>query len=204
MNKYKVYCHELFDGRKYIGITCQETRNRWRHDGTGYKTCKHFYRAINKYGWDNFKHYILFENLSKEEAEKKELELIKEYNTTNSKNGFNVLQGGFIRSDYHHTEETKKRISNTMKGMVANNKGLKQSKETIEKRRLKLIGHKVNQENLEKLRKQLSKKVRCIELNIVFDNEETASSFINGNRHICDVCKGKRITAGGYHWEYIN
>lgn len=30
-----------------------------------------------------------------------------------------------------------------------------------------------------------------------------AIRFYNNNRHICDVCKGKRYTASGYKWSYF-
>lgn len=203
-NNYIVYCHALYDGRKYIGITSQKAKNRWRHDGEGYKTTIHFYRAIKKYGWNNFKHIILYTNLTKEEAEQKEIELIDKYNTTDKEYGFNISKGGNSLKGWHQSQETKNRISKTMKGMIANNKGHKQSQETIEKRRLKLLGHKVNIEAMKKLSELKSKKVKCIELNKVFRNIKQASKFINGNKHICDVCKGKRETAGGYHWEYVN
>ena len=204
-NNYLVYSHILKkDGRRYIGITCQTIKNRWRNNGTGYKTCIHFYRAIQKYGWNNFQHIVLFDNLTKEEAEQKEIELIKKHNTTNRKYGFNVLKGGNTRSDFKHSEEAKKKISNALKGRIAHNKGQKQSKETIEKRRIKLLGHKVNRDALKKIVELKSKKVLCVELNKIFKNENEASMFINGNRHICDVCNGKRNTAGGYHWQFLN
>ena len=89
MNKehnWCVYCHtNKINGKKYIGITCKEPHKRWSN-GNGYKGQK-FYNAITKYGWDNFEHEILFNELTLEEANKKEIELIKKYNTTNKNNG---------------------------------------------------------------------------------------------------------------------
>ena len=49
-----------------------------------------------------------------------------------------------------------------------------------------------------------SKKVRCIETNIIYPSisEAERQTGIN-NSHISEVCKkNKRKTAGGYHWEY--
>jgi predicted GIY-YIG superfamily endonuclease len=80
---YKVYKHSCPNGKVYIGITSLSLNNRWRN-GEGYKRSKLFYRAIKKYGWENIKHEILFEDLSKEQAEAKEIELIKLYNSTNN------------------------------------------------------------------------------------------------------------------------
>ena len=92
--KYTLYCHtNKINSKKYIGITCRENINiRWQK-GKGYST-QIFGKAIDKYGWDNFEHEILFENLDKDEAESKEIELIKKYNTTNRKLGYNISKGG--------------------------------------------------------------------------------------------------------------
>ena len=52
-------------------------KDRYGKDGYQYHQCTHFWRAIQKYGWDNFEHIILVENLSKEMANIIESELIK-------------------------------------------------------------------------------------------------------------------------------
>lgn len=91
---YKVYKHiNKINNKIYIGITQQELNKRWQN-GYGYKEQKYFYSAIKKYGWENFEHIILFDNLTEEEAIKKEIELIKEYKSNNRKYGYNISQGG--------------------------------------------------------------------------------------------------------------
>jgi len=103
---YIVYMHENKENhKKYIGITKQSLKKRSRK-GEGYKGCSKFYSAIQKYGWNNFKHIILFRGLTKEEAEQKEIELIKEYNT--QIDGYNIANGG---SASVMTEETKEKLS---------------------------------------------------------------------------------------------
>ena len=92
--KYIVYRHISPSGKSYIGITHQKPNLRWRLKGQGYKQCPVFYNAILKYGWKSFKHEILFENLTFEDACKKEIELIKEYNSL-APNGYNVDVGGY-------------------------------------------------------------------------------------------------------------
>lgn len=90
---YCVYMHESPNCKKYIGITRQKPERRWQN-GFGYVNNKYFYRAIEKYGWENFKHIIIKDNLSKENAEKLEIELIKKYESNNPNNGYNILDGG--------------------------------------------------------------------------------------------------------------
>lgn len=91
MNKYIVYKHTSPTGKSYIGITNRNPIYRWAN-GKGYIGQPKFYNAIQKYGWDNIKHEILFSDLNKKEACGKEIELIKKYNSI--KNGYNVSTGG--------------------------------------------------------------------------------------------------------------
>ena len=86
---YSVYIHtNLINQKQYVGITCQPCVNRWGIDGKGYKKQSKFFNDIQKYGWNNFKHEILYTNLSKEKALEKETQLIKELDTI--KNGYNT------------------------------------------------------------------------------------------------------------------
>lgn len=121
MENYTVYMHTCPNGKRYIGITMKIPELRWQN-GTGYKTQLYFYRAIEKYGWENIKHEILYSNLSKEEAEQKERELITNtYNSNNPMYGYNIDNGGNHKGKC--SEQTKEKIS------VAN-KGRKASEET--------------------------------------------------------------------------
>ena len=90
---YTVYQHKnKINGKIYIGITSRKPEERWGSDGRNYKTSPHFYSAIQKYGWDNFEHNILFTNLSKAQACEKEQELIKYYNSMDREFGVNSNQ----------------------------------------------------------------------------------------------------------------
>ena len=102
---YSVYLHTFPNGKRYVGVTRQNPLNRW-NNGYGYRNQKLIFRAILKYGWDNIKHEVLFSNLSKKEAEEKEIELIALYKSDNPQYGYNILRGGDIsRGEYHPTGE---------------------------------------------------------------------------------------------------
>lgn len=122
---YSVYKHTFPNGKVYIGITSMKPERRWRN-GSGYSANKQrlMNRAIQKYGWHNIKHEILFDGLTKKEAEQKEIELITKYKSNRIKFGYNVEKGG--NSTGKISEETKKKIG------IAN-KGREVSKETREK-----------------------------------------------------------------------
>src|SRR5574344_286078 len=113
MNDFTVYCHIFPNNKKYVGITKQKVNKRWCN-GYGYASCTIMWNAIQKYGWHNIEHKILYTNLSKLEAEQKEIDLIKEWKTNNRKNGYNILSGGNVSNGI--TKDGKKRISNSRKG----------------------------------------------------------------------------------------
>lgn len=66
-NNYTVYVHITPNNKRYVGITSTKVEKRWVN-GNGYKSQKYFYRAIEKYGWDNIQHEIITENLSEHMA----------------------------------------------------------------------------------------------------------------------------------------
>lgn len=111
MTTYNVYEHVFPNGKRYIGITCQTPARRWA-GGSGYKDCPKMRAAISKYGWGNIEHAVLYEGLTKTEAEARERDLIAYYNTT--KSGYNIELGG--NAPGTHSEETKQKISAGGKG----------------------------------------------------------------------------------------
>lgn len=121
-NKYIVYKHTCLDnGKVYIGMTGTPFLIRTGNNGEGYLHKKkngdwvqpQMARAILKHGWDNFSHEILFENLSKEEADAKEKELIELYDSRNPQKGYNTRTGG---SNGSLSEEAKEKLRETMRG----------------------------------------------------------------------------------------
>lgn len=112
--KFCVYMHKnKINNKVYIGITCQKTKYRWK-DGRGYKRTI-FAKAIKKYTWDGFEHIVLFDGLTQEEANNKEMELIQKYNSTDINFGYNMTQGGETTSGFKHSEESKLKMSESTK-----------------------------------------------------------------------------------------
>ena len=119
---YKVYRHLLpmsISGKDndmvYIGMTCQEkSEYRWGKNGIKYKNSTYFWRDIEKYGWDSFEHDVLASNLSKEEAEEMEKELISSFKSYDRNYGYNIELGG--NHSGKHSEETRLKISRAKMG----------------------------------------------------------------------------------------
>lgn len=158
MNKanYIVYKHTSPSNKVYIGITCQSMELRAGADGYRYRKNEYFYRAIQKYGWDNFEHKILFEQLTKSQACRKEQELIAKYHSNDFNYGYNITAGGEGRLQSPQSKETREKISLASKKQWQNktirNKHIKSAKgrevslETREKIRNSQLGKYVPQE----------------------------------------------------------
>ena len=116
---YCVYAHiNMTNGKIYIGQTKRgyNPNKRW-NNGDGYKDNEHFYRAIQKYGWDNFDHEIIASNLTVDEANHFEELLIKELDTMNPEKGYNLRSGG---ENNIPSEQTRKKQSESAKKRFEN------------------------------------------------------------------------------------
>lgn len=161
---YYVYKHtNLINNKVYIGITSAKTpQNRWLSTGSGYKKNEHFWRAIQKYGWSNFSHEILFENLIHDEACKKEIELVAYYDSTNPDNGYNLTKGGDAHVEF--SEETLQKMSASQKKRFENKEDHPMYGRKHSEKSLKQMGEKHKKENLseETLQKMsISQKIKC-------------------------------------------
>ena len=227
-DSFTVYCHvNKTNGKKYIGITSVKPEKRWGCRGDGYYG-QPFYKAIKKYGWDGFEHIILYKNLSEEDAKAKEIELIAQYETTDSEKGYNATIGGESANGLIHSEDTKKRISKALKGRQSPNKGRvhprnpaepfywtgrKHTEETKAKMRASYKYH-FTEETIKKMSESKKGKrtgknsnrahaVICLDTGERFDTISDAE-LKTGVRssHISMVCSGKRKTAGRMRWAY--
>ena len=256
--KWTVYMHIFPNGKKYVGITSRKPEDRWFH-GRGYRNCIKIKRAIEKYGWENVEHRILFEGLTRSEAEEKEKQLIADMNLRDDRFGYNVASGGLkfdgetdemraksLSHSKNHphkvSEEYKKKLSiwysgagnpfygkshtkETREKIAMAHRGKKQTKESIEKRRMSLLlyraTHKEEVEETDKKRMEVlhsqeyiestrirsqkfGKKVLCVETGKVYSSIKQAGRETNtdsiGITH-CINSPQKYSSAGGFHWK---
>ena len=113
---YCVYIHtNKINGKMYVGQTIHGNRPQKRWDnGNGYIHCPYFFKAIAKYGWDNFEHEIIANNLTADEADNFERLLIAKIDTMNPDRGYNLEPGGIKNKTL--SESTKKKISESHMG----------------------------------------------------------------------------------------
>ena len=216
-----VYKHTSPSEKIYIGQTKRNPKLRWKN-GEGYKHNQHFYNAIQKYGWDNFKHEIVCSDLTDKEADWLEKYLISYYNSSNRNYGYNIEGGG--NNNKIISDETKSKQSKAHIGQVSGMKGKKQSDEAKEKISVAHKGkHKTEEwkenmknkmlqiwierkENDWKMPESAKEKIsvarkgkpsshrKPIKINdIVYNSLSSAAKALNiSASHLCGIIKGKK------------
>jgi len=186
--KYIVYQYTSPSGKYYIGQTCRSLRERSGYDGRRYKRCAHFYSAILKYGFENFKVKVVMSNLSKKEADWLERYLISYYHSNESQFGYNITAGGKGTSGYVVSEETKQRLREFNTGKTLSEEHKRKISESNK-------GQKVSEKQREILRKcRLGK-------HLSEETKKKVSESLKGRllseehkRKISESHKGKRLT----------
>lgn len=220
--KWTVYVHISPGGKAYVGITSRKVADRWKN-GNGYKNNTHFWRAIERYGWENFQHEIIAEHLTKSEACEFEKAMIKALNSNDYNYGYNISAGGEGTTglygeknpNYGHkwSDEQRAHLSNVRKGMKLSDehkrKISKHSKEMWqnEEYRNKMTG--INHPcygRAGELHPMFgkhgvehggSKKVVCLNTLEVFESAVEASKAKNANHSkLCMCCRGERKSCG--------
>ena len=227
--KYCVYVHtNKTDGMRYVGITCKTTKERWRK-GSSYRHNPHFYRAIQKYGWDGFMHDVLVDGLDKEDAAEWERFLIREWRCTDRAYGYNIALGG--EGNEMYSPQMKKKMSESAirrnQDPVkfahicdGNRRRWEDPSEHEKSSKSLLLYYQNNPERREEISKERKayfachpekKKTRRVAQ--LSDDGETikvwncmtdaAKQFGTNPQNISSVCNGKRKRAGGYSWKYV-
>lgn len=226
---YYIYKHtNKENGKCYIG----QTKNiKWRWYPNNYKTCSKFYRAILKYGWNNFMHEII-KVCDETNVDYWESYYIKKFDSV--VNGYNLDSGGC--KNKVQSLETRQKKSNFMKGRQhglghpAWNKGKKLSDEYRLKLSISHKGKKYGSPSEETRRKisqaQIGKKIsddtrkrlslahkglkgnhtiKIINLDTleIFESLTQAGKKYNLNiKNISANIHNKTKSCGGYHWAF--
>lgn len=222
--RWVIYKHtNLINDKVYIGQTCASpVIKRWGKEGQGYERQPVFWKDIQRYGWNNFKHEIIEDNIFDiKTANLREQYWIKYYNSMNPQRGYNQNAGG--KESGFLSEETKERISLSLTQYYQTQEG----KNTAKEHSLQMLGNKnpmygqhrtqAEKDSLSKnrtgqlnvnyhkygVKNHLSKPVYCIELNKYFGSALEVTRIMKiDNSSIGRCCNGKAITAGVFHWRY--
>lgn len=236
-NCWSLYRHTSPSGKVYIGITSRDPKVRWEY-GYGYKSCRLFFNAILKYGWNNIKHEILFTDLDELTAKSLEIDLIRHYKNLGI--SYNITDGGDgalnrewteeMRAKLRNSrlgkkasEETKKKQSETHKGLLAKEKhpmwGKHHSEETKQKMSKSRSGKKnwrygthLTEQEKEVYRKAQKTCISVLQIDLdsgdviqKFPSIRTAALAVSGKgSHIGECCKGIKKSYKGFKWEYYN
>lgn len=123
------------NGKVYIGQTTNPNLRWSRHKSNAkHKPLSgnlHLISAMNEHGIEFFVFEILEKVVFLNEADQREIELIKQYNSTNREFGYNKSPGG--RGKSAMSQEIKDKISKKLKGRIPTMLGKHHSKETKDK-----------------------------------------------------------------------
>lgn len=210
-----IYCIEnKIDSKKYIGQS-NDIYARWYNHKYCLNNNRHsnsyLQHAWNKYGENNFIFTIL-ELCDEPIIDEREQFYIAEFSTIIRKNGYNLDSGG--NKNKHHSEETKRKISQSNTGKVASEEtrkrisigrtGIMKGKEHP------FYGRKLSKEHAELLRQYAkarygdkcyqSKKVICINTQEIFttikEASEKYSNYGVNEVNIGKCCRNERRYCG--------
>lgn len=190
----------ITNNKIYIGSSNNVYKRKREHFSSlknGTHCNEHLQRAYNLYGKNNFKFKIV------EICEENDLLKIEQaYLDKYFDKGINC---------YNENPIACKPPSRKGKTPWNKNKNKIYSKETLQKMSKAKKNKKLSEEHKCKIRYttqnkkyKTSKKVLCIEKNIIFKSINEAGRITNTpHSNISKCCNGIRQTAGGYHWRYI-
>lgn len=186
-----VYMITFPNGKRYIGITSQSLDQRRAEHLSRSRTsrqCFYVHNALFKY--EDAQWHVVQDSLTVEQAKELEKEYIKMYKTNNRQFGYNLTAGGDGITGKKFTPEQLKKLSDS-------HKGIKQSRETVEKR-------------MSKIRGKLHRDARPIVGRNITTNEMVRYPSLTKIKHegkfsftcVDKCCKGIRKTHAGYVWNY--
>lgn len=190
MNKSGIYkITNIINGKIYVG-QAYDIEERWKVHRRVYKTENQIiYRAMRKYGLENFSFNII-EECPIEELDEKEIFYIDKYNTyihAENSNGYNMTLGGQSTNGHKHSKESKDKMrkahlgktlseetklkmseyrkgeNNGFYGKTHTEESKKKMSESHKGKTLPVLenGKKFSDEHIKNLNKSKNKKVEC-------------------------------------------
>lgn len=198
-NNYKVYVHIFPDGKRYVGCTGTPLKTRW-NGGMGYEG-QPVFSAILRYGWNNVRHYILIENLAKEDALLYESAFIRGWKTYTKSKGYNTIAPMIDGADDINIPTFQSCKKKKIDDFYPEDTSIR-------------FHAKYSNPN------RKTKSVRCVESGEVFDNADAASkAYSTGNAKAVQYAIYSGSASGTClvyddeikcnrevpaHWEYVN
>ena len=191
------------DNKIYIGQTINDLEQRWKSHWKKKSNCRYLSLAFKKHGVDNFKFELICISFD-ENLDELEKYYIKKLNSL-APNGYNLREGG---NSSRHSEETKLKISQSLKGRtdIVRSKsqlGKKHSEET--KKKISESG-KARKNNIEwhinKCKTVLQIDENDNIINKYISAREAARQIGISSTAIILCCQGKRNKAKGFKWVY--
>lgn len=215
-----IYKYTSPSGKGYVGQTIRSLKERAKKNGVGYLPCTVFFRAIQKYGFENFKVEILGE-FRIEILDEKEKEFILKENTL-APNGYNLQKGGAVnwirKNPYINQFDLDgnfiKQYKTVIEAADDNDCAYQAISAVLNKRRPQYNGFIYRYDTEPKPEPFQTKKTHGritaqydLEGNLIatYKSASEAARATGGNaRNIRLVCDGKRKTTNGYKWKYLD
>lgn len=222
-----IYKYTSPSGKSYIGQTIYSLKERAKtSNGAGYSNCIIFFRAIQKYGFNNFQYEILGEFPIVELDEKEKYYIEKEH--TIQPNGYNIKSGG--AAAYEKGKNRKQKINQfdlnghwlktycSLKEAADDNNTIYQAISAV-LRRIRpqhngFIYRYEGEESPEPISiKQTHGRITAqydLDGNLIqtYPSANQAAIAIgkkaSAGRNIRAVCQGQRETAYGFKWKYLD
>lgn len=187
------------NGKIYIGKTERTPELRFQEHCRAYKKEENkdrpLYRAMLKYGVDNFSFEVIEETLEPNEREQYWIEYYQSY-----QKGYNATRGGDGKSyiDYDLVVSTYKEIQNVTRVSELLNVDVGTIRKILTNYKIPILNPG----------EVLKKKVAKIDPNTgaiikVYSSVGEAERENGNTHHIADVCNGKRKKCKGFFWKYI-
>lgn len=180
----------------YVGRTINEKQRYYVHKKSAERNLKTaIARAFKKYGFDSFEYHILEElfekniNVLNEKLNEREIFYIAEKDSL--KNGYNLVEGGGSCTGLVHSEESRKKMSESRKGVkkVFTEEGLLKRKENNKRVFQKAVLQYTTEWEFVKRYESLDEASKTVDIN---------------SGAISKVClqNGRSKTAAGFLWRY--